>query len=212
MMVFSCSTGCVLHHAVMKNVLLMMVVSLGALLPVRAAETKKPDPFEEALRDAVKEYRAGKIDKVRESMARATKVLDERLSGKVVDTFPEAPEGWIAGDVENAEIPQVFGGGKTIRKNYRQKEGKKEILLEVICDSSYGKLMMGLLASDAVAEGQGYKVEKIGADRVLLKGAELHMPVEDRILVKLTAKGGADDKDMLKLARYLDRSALRKVK
>ena len=124
------------------------LASVALLVASHAAETRKPEPFEDVLREAVKEYRAGKIDQAREALARATKILDDHRAGAVVNTFPEAPEGWSAGDVEKAEIPQVLGGGRTVKRTYRVKKGDKEIVLEVIYDSSFGKLLMGLLVND----------------------------------------------------------------
>jgi hypothetical protein len=180
-----------------------------------SAAPAKPEPFEDILRDAVKEYRAGRVDKTREALDRAIKLLDERKSGKVVDAFPEAPEGWTVGDVEKSEIPAIMGGGRSIKKIYREKEGKKEISLEVIHDSPFGKLLMGLMVNDAVAEAQGFKVRSVGADRALFKetadGGELNLPIDEKILVKLTSKGGALEKDMMALARYIDRLSLKKV-
>lgn len=189
--------------------------TLGILASAHAVETKK-EPFEDSLRDAVKEYRAGKFDKAREALDQASKILDEKRSGKMVNTFPDAPDGWTAGEIEKVEIPQILGGGSTIKKTYREKTGTKEITLEVIHDSGYGKLLMGLLADDVVAESQGFKVRKIGSDRALLKesadGGELNMPVEETIFVKLTGKGGAKESDMMSLARYVDRRSLKQVK
>jgi hypothetical protein len=180
-----------------------------------SAEPAKPEPFEDILRDAVKEYRAGRVEKSREALDRAVKLLDERKSGKVVDSFPDAPEGWTVGDVEKSEIPAIMGGGRSIKKIYREKEGKKEVTLEVIHDSPFGKLLMGLMVNDAVAEAQGFKVRSVGGDRALLKesadGGELNLPIDEKILVKLTSKGGALEKDMMALARYVDRRSLKKV-
>lgn len=192
------------------------LASVALLMASHAAETKKPEPFEDVLREAVKEYRAGKIDQAREALARATKILDDHRAGAVVNTFPEAPEGWSAGDVEKVEIPQVLGGGRTVKRTYREKKSDKEIVLEVIYDSSFGKLLMGLLVNDALAEAQGFKIRKIGGERALLKetadGGELNLSVDDSVLVKLTGKGGVAEKDLVTLARDVDTNSLKKVK
>jgi hypothetical protein len=66
-------------------------------------------------------------------------------------------------------------------------------------------------SNDAIAESQGFKVRKVGGDRALLKGAELNLPVDERFLVKLAGKGGAEEKDLLAFARDVDRHALKKV-
>lgn len=192
------------------------LASVALLVATHAAEPKKPEPFEDVLREAVKEYRAGKIDQAREALARATKILDEHRAGTVVNTFPEAPEGWSTGDVEKVEIAQVLGGGHTVKRTYREKKGDKEIVLEVIYDSAFGKLLMGLLVNDALAETQGFKIRKIGGERALFKetaeGGELNLSVDDSVLVKLTGKGGVAEKDLVTLARDVDTHSLKKVK
>ena len=191
---------------------LLALIASAALMPtVHAADPKKPEPFEDALREAVKEYRAGKLDKARAALDQAAAMLDKHQTGKVADTFPDPPEGWTVGDVEKSNIPDYLGGGRTIKKTYREKAGKKEIVLEVIVDSSFAKLLVGLGSNDAIAESQGFEVKKIGGDRALLKGNELNLPVDERFLVKLTGKGGAEAKDLLAFARDVDRHALKKV-
>jgi hypothetical protein len=193
-------------------------VLLGCALcvVVSAAEPAKPQPFEDALREAVKEYRAGKLDQARAALDKASELLEKQRSGQMAETFPDPPEGWTSGEPEKSEIPAFLGGGRSLKKIYREKSGRKEIQLEVLYDSSLGKMMMGLMANDVVAEAQGFKVRRIGGDRALLKeaaeGGELNLPVEDRLLVKLTAKGGAGEKEMLALAREIDRRSLKEVK
>jgi len=195
--------------------ILTTFVGAALLVPLLAAEPKKPDPFEDALREAVKEYRAGKLDKARAAVDQASALLETQRSGKVATTFPDPPAGWTAGEVEKADVPDILGGGRTIKKTYLEKSSRKEIVLEVIVDSSFAKLLIGLTSNDAIAESQGFKVRKIGNDRALLKevpnGGELNLPVDDRILVKLTGKGGVVEKDLLALARDVDRNALKKV-
>lgn len=183
------------------------------LATMHAADTKKPEPFEDALRDAVKEYRAGKPDKAREALDKASAILDRLRSGKVANTFPDAPEGWTAGEVEKSDM---IGGGRTVKKTYLEKASRKEIVLEVIYDSPFCKLAMGLASNDMIAESQGFKIRKIGNDPALLKeavgGGELNLPVDENTLVKLTGKGGAGEKELLALARDVDRHALKQLK
>lgn len=190
---------------------IICLIGAAMLMPLGAADPKKPEPFEEALREAVKEYRAGKLDKARAALDKASAMLDTHQTGKVADTFPDPPAGWTAGEVEKNNIPDYMGGGRTIKKIYLEKASRKEIALEVIVDSSYAKLLVGLVADDAIAESQGFKVRRIGGDRALLKGNELNLPVDERFLVKLTGKGGTEEKDLLAFARDVDRHALKKV-
>ena len=192
------------------------LIGLALVSVTLAAEPKKPEPFEDALRDAVKEYRAGKPDKAREALDKASAILDQLRSGKVANTFPDPPAGWTAGETEKSDIPDYLGGGRTVKKTYLEKSSRREIILEVIYDSSFAKLLMGLASNDAIAESQGFKVRRIGNDPALLKesatGAELNLPIDDTTLVKLTGKGGAGEKELVALARDVDRNALKQAK
>lgn len=130
------------------------------------------------------------------------------------DALPPAPDGWQAGEVKKEDVPQFLGGGRTVKRLYEEQAGKKRIQLEVIFEAPMGKLLMGLLANDQLAEAQGYKVRRVGRERALLKEApggtvELHMPIEDKLLVKLTGSGGVEEQEMLELAREVDRGALK---
>lgn len=189
------------------------LIGVALLATVQAADTKKTEPFEDALRDAVKEYRAGNQGKAREALDKASAILDKQQSGKIANAFPAPPAGWTAGDVEKADMP---GGGRTVKITYLEKASRKEIVLEVISGSPFCKLAMGLASNDMIAESQGFKVRKIGNDTALVKevagGGELTLPIDDSTMVKLTGKGGAGEKDLLALARDVDRRALKQVK
>jgi hypothetical protein len=192
------------------------LIGVALLATVQAADPKKAEPFEDAMREAVTEYRAGKLDKAREALDKATAILNKQQSGKVANAFPAPPAGWTASDVERSDIPAFMGGGRTVKITYLEKSSRKEIALEVISGSSFAKLLLGLAASDQIAESQGFKVRKISGDAALVKetadGGELNLPIDDNTLVKLTGKGGAGEKDLLALARDVDRRALKQVK
>lgn len=184
-----------------------------AVLPALAATAQtKSDPFTDSLREAVKQYQSGELDKAREALERASAILDAQQAGKVADAFPDAPKGWTAEDVQREAVPDILGGGKTVKKSYLEKGSRKEIVLEVITGSKLTGLIAGMGSNDAIAESQGYTVKRIGGDRALLKGSELLLPVDDKVLIKLTAKGGATNKDLMALAREVDRNALKRMK
>lgn len=180
------------------------------------AETPKPEPFEDALREAVKQYRAGKIEEARAAMDKAKGVLDQQQASTIKSTLPDAPDGWKAESIKSEELPALLGGGKVLKRSYLQKDGAKELLLEVSYDSPTVKLIIGLVANDAIAEAQGFKVRRVGGDRALIKqngdSVEVNLPLDERILVKITGSHGATDEDALKLIRDLDRKVLKEAK
>jgi hypothetical protein len=192
--------------------LICIIVTASAFLPLAAAPQQKPDSFTDALHDAAKEYQGGDIEKARTALYKATAILDARQAGKVADSFPDAPKDWTSGEVEREVVPDLLGGGKTIRKAYMEKGSRKKIILEVIIGSKLTGLIAGMSSNDAVAASQGYTVKKISADRAMLKGNELLMPVDEKVLIKLTASGGADDKELMTMAHEVDRFALKRMK
>lgn len=180
------------------------------------AETPKPEPFEDALREAVKQYRAGKIEEARAAMDKAKGVLDQQQATLIKSTLPDAPEGWKAESIKTEDVPALMGGGRVMKRSYLQKDGAKEMLLEVIYDSPTVKLIIGLVANDTVAESQGFKVKRVSGDRALIKqngeSIEVNLPLDERILVKITGNHGASEEDALKLIRDLDRKVLKEAK
>lgn len=183
---------------------------------VLMSETPKSEPFEDALREAVKQYRAGKIEEARAAMDKAKGVLDKQQATLIKSTLPDAPEGWKAESIKSEELPALMGGGRVMKRSYLQKDGAKEMLLEVIYDSPTVKLIIGLVANDVVAEAQGFKVRRVGGDRALVKqngeSIEVNLPLDERILVKITGNHGATEEDALKLIRDLDRKVLKEAK
>jgi hypothetical protein len=198
------------HRIEMKAPAVALALVLAATSPVVADEIRPP--FEVELKAAVMAYREGDFEEAREHTEKALKMLDEMKSGTITATLPGAPEGWRAGDVRKEDIPALFGGGRVVKRLYEKKDGDQRIELEVIFESGISKIMAPL-ANDAVAESQGFKVRRIGRESALIKetkkGLEIHILVEDKLLVKLTGKGGAEEKEVLDLAREVDLGTLR---
>ena len=160
-------------------------------------------------------YREGDFEKAREHTAKGLAMLDELKAGTITATLPEPPDDWRAGEIRKEDVPAFLGGGRVLKRLYEEKDSDKRIELEVIFESGLSKIFVGLVGNDAVAESQGFKVRRIGREQALIKetdkGLEIHIPVEDKILVKLTGKGGAEEKEVLDLARDIDLGSLRKL-
>lgn len=186
---------------------------LLAVSPVFGADEIRP-PFEVELKAAVMAYREGEMEKAREHTEKALKMLDELKAGTITATLPEPPEGWRAGEIRKEDVPAFLGGGRVLKRLYEKKDGDERIELEVIFESGLSKILAGL-ANDAVAESQGFKVRRVGRERALIKetekGLEIHILVEEKLLVKLTGKGGVKEKEVLDLIREVDLGTLRKL-
>jgi hypothetical protein len=194
----------------MKTIAACLALGLAAA----AADEIRP-AFEVELKAAVMAYREGDLAKARRHTERALKMLEELKAGTINATLPEAPEDWRAGEIRKEQVPAFLGGGRVLKRHYEEKDGDKRIELEVLFESGLSKLFVGMAGNDAVAEAQGFKLRRIGRAKALIKatakGLEIHIPVENTLLVKLTGKGGAGEKEVLDLARDIDLGTLRKL-
>jgi hypothetical protein len=189
------------------------MIFLFLVLPV-AAQTTKGEPFEDALRESLKQYRAGNIAESAVALNQAKAVLDKVKSLKFDNALPAPPEGWVADDMKTEDVAPLLGGGKVVKKLYKNKSGQQQIQLEVFYGSSLIKLIRGLMENENIAKGQGFELKKANGENVLVKkidakNYEINMPMDDVIMVRLTGKEGADEAMMLKMMRDLDRQKIK---
>jgi hypothetical protein len=189
------------------------ILALLTVLPI-AAQTTKGEPFEEALRESLKQYRAGNIAESTAALNKAKAVLEKIKSVKMDDSLPAIPEGWSADEMKTEDVGPLLGGGKVVKKLYKNKTGQQQVQLEVFYGSSLIKLIRGLMENEDIAKGQGYETKKVNGEKVLVKkidakNYELSMPMDDVIMVRLTGKEAADEALMLKMMRDLDRQKIK---
>jgi hypothetical protein len=180
------------------------------------AQNKEAEPFEDILREAVKQYRAGKINEAAAAIDQAKAMIDKQKSDQVGSTLPDAPEGWSTDEMKTEDVPGHLGGGKMVKKLYKNKTGQEEVLLEVFYGSTFIKLIRGLLASDDIARSQGFEIKRAGGEKVLVKklgenNYELNVPMEDEIMIKFTGADGAKEDFMLGMLREIDRRELKSL-
>ena len=204
-----------LHVMNMKHFLALTIAACSMISPLHA-QNKQPEPFEDILREAVKEYRAGKIKEAATALDQAKALIEKQQSSQVGSTLPDAPEGWATDDMKTEDVPGHLGGGKVVKKLYKNKTGQEEVLLEVYYGSTYIKLIRGLLASDEIAKSQGFEIKRAGGEKVLAKkiegdNHELNVPMEDEIMIKFTGADGAKEDFMLKMLREIDRRELKSL-
>jgi len=192
------------------------LLGLGLLsLPV-VAQTGKADPFEDALRESVKQYRAGKIAEATAALDQAKGIIEKAKAAQMGSALPDPPEGWEADEMKTEDVGPFLGGGKVVKKLYKNKSGQQQIQLEVFYGSSLIKLMRGMLANENIAQAQGYDTKRAGGEKVLVKKVdaknfEINMPMEDEILVRMTGKEAAEEDMMIKLMREVDRREIKSL-
>lgn len=184
-------------------------------LPLEA-QSGKVEPFEDALRESVKQYRAGKIAEASVALEKAKEIIEKAQSAQMGNALPDPPSGWEADDMKTEDVGPFLGGGKVVKKLYKNKSGQQQVQLEVFYGSSLIRLMRGMLANEAIAKAQGYETKRAGGESVLVKkvdakNSELNMPMEDEIMVRMTGREGAEEDLMLKLMRDVDRREIKSL-
>jgi hypothetical protein len=194
----------------------LTLLGLGLLsLPV-AAQTGKADPFEDALRESVKQYRAGKIAEATAALEQAKVIIEKAKAAQMGSALPDPPEGWEADEMKTEDVGPFLGGGKVVKKLYKNKSGQQQIQLEVFYGSTLIKLMRGMLANENIAQAQGYDTKRAGGEKVLVKKVdaknfEINMPMEEEILVRMTGKEAVEEDMMIKLMREVDRREIKSL-
>jgi hypothetical protein len=191
-----------------------LTLACASLCMPIAAQTGKVDPFEEALRESVKQYRAGKIAEASTALDQARAILENTKAAQIDIALPDPPAGWEAETMKTEDVSPLLGGGNVAKKLYKNKSGQQQILLEVFYGSTLINLIRAMTENEAMAKSQGLEIKRAGGEKVLVKkldpkNFELSMPTEDKILVRLTGKEGAEEDMLHKMMRDIDRRAIK---
>ncbi|MEK7948860.1 hypothetical protein [Luteolibacter soli] len=195
----------------MKTLLPLLAVAAMSV-PVASAkeEPKKPDLFENGLRQVMDDYRKGDDEAVIEKLRVLLKMMEEKGAKKVGDLLPDAIDAW-KGETLKQEDLSAFGGGVSMTRMYAS--GKKEITVKVIKDSPVVKQLIPLIGNEELMKLANRKTYSISGETAVMEGEKkLQLVVDKRILVELTANEVAEEKDLVALARKLDLNALAKMK
>jgi hypothetical protein len=201
-----------IHQKFLRRVGLLVTIFC---LPL-SAQSGKIEPFEDALRESVKQYRAGKIAEASAALEQAKAIIEKAKSVQMGNALPDPPTGWEADEMKTEDVGPLLGGGKVVKKLYKNKTGQQQVQLEVFYGSSLIRLMRGMLANEAIAKAQGYDTKRAGGESVLVKKVdaknfEINMPMEDEIMVRMTGREGAEEDLMLKLMRDVDRREIKSL-
>lgn len=191
-------------------------IGMGIMALPLAAQTSKADPFEDALRESLKQYRAGEIAASSAALDQAKGLLEKAKSAQMSNALPMPPEGWEADGMKTEAVTAFLGGGKVVKKLYKNKSGQQQMQLEVFYGSSLIKLIRGMLEEESIAKAQGYEIKRAAGEKVLVKkmdakNYEINMPMDDSILIRVTGKEGAEESMMLKLMREVDRREIKNL-
>ncbi len=189
----------------MKSLLLALLTST-----LVTAQSAKPDPFEEGMRQAFAEYKKGNHEAVTAKLRELIKLEEERGAAKVGSVLPDAVEGWKGETVKNDDLT-IVGGGRSISRVYVS--GNRLITLKVIKDSPLVKQLIPLLTNEDLLRMGNRKTHNISGDTAIMEGErKLQMVLDQRIYLEITGDETLFEKDLVAFARKLDLKALAKLK
>jgi hypothetical protein len=192
---------------------LLPFLALASLsVPVVSAkeDPKKPDLFENGLRQVMEDHRKGDDEAVIEKLRILIKMMEEKGAKKVGDLLPEAIDGW-KGEALKQDDLGVLGGGVSMSRVYAS--GKKQVTVKVVKDSPLVKQLIPLIGNEELMKLANRKTYSISGETAVMEGErKLQLVVDKRILVELLANADADEKDLVVIARKLDLNALAKMK
>lgn len=189
----------------MKSLLLALLTTT-----LVTAQSAKPDPFEEGMRQAFAEYKKGNHEAVTAKLRELIKIEEERGAAKVGSVLPDAVEGW-KGEAINTEDLALLGGGRAISRSYTS--GNRVITLKVVKDSPLAKQLIPLLTNEDLLRAGNRKTHNIGGETAIMEGErKLQMVLDQRIYLEITGDETLVEKDLVAFARKLDLKALAKLK
>lgn len=126
--------------------------------------------------------------------------LRELMSERIGETFPEAPAGWSAGDIQStggsgAGAAAIFGGGSGVmlERSYREQNGNGTITASLAVDNPMVQGMATMFSNPALMAAQpNMERVRIGRENAMVKWepqrsrAEATLLVDGRILMQVT--------------------------
>jgi hypothetical protein len=194
----------------MKTILSLLAVAAVAVPAAVSADAKKPDMFENGLRQVMDDYRKGDHEAVTEKLRILLKMMEEKAAAKVGEVLPEELDGWKGESLKQDDLG-FLGGGVSISRVYSS--GKKKATVKVIKDAPVVKQLIPLIGNEDLMKLANRKTYRISGETAAMEGSKkLQMVVDGRILLELLAEGEAEESDLVALARKVDVNALKKMK
>ncbi|MGM0984504.1 MAG: hypothetical protein ACQEXG_13960 [Pseudomonadota bacterium] len=146
--------------------------------------------------------------------------IRELMSGRIAETFPEAPEGWSAASVESSVSggAAMFGGGggSMLEREYRQESGNGRLTAKLMIDNPMVQAMSAMFSNPAMIAAQpNMERIRIGRDSALLKweaelgNAEVSFLMDGRILMQVNGQGLESQEPAVALLEDWDLEAVR---
>ena len=167
----------------LRSLLLMLCLAPAAI---------RADEVEDAITQALKDYKEGKLAEASTGLQTAINSVNEKRGASLSAVLPDEIKGWKGGKVESTSLA-ALGGGNTVERTY--KKGDKKATVSIAADSPLLKQVSGFLSNPALGGLLGIKQKKVGELTAMLHPKEglLQMVVNNRYLVQIQGKKLSED-------------------
>jgi len=175
--------------------LISAVLGLGLLVPVTG--TVLADEIQEQIELGLQLYHEQDYGAAVTELEFAINDIRKLMSDRIAKTFPDAPEGWTAAEVESqsggAGAAGLFGGGGTmLQRTYSEDGGNAQLEAVLMVDNPMVQGMAALFTNPAIMAAQpNTERVRIGRESAMVKWeanrsqAEVTLLLDGRILMQV---------------------------
>lgn len=184
---------------------------LAAIALPMSAAPPKGDAFEEGMRQAFADYKAGRHEAVTAKLRELLKLVEERNAEKIGDLLPDKLIDW-KGETPKREDLAIIGGGLSISRTYVS-TGNRTLTVKVVRDSPLVKQLIPLLTNEDLIRASNRKTHRISGETAIMDGErKLQLVLDQRIFVELAGGETVGETELVAAARELDLRALAAMK
>ncbi|MES2474188.1 MAG: hypothetical protein V4640_00310 [Verrucomicrobiota bacterium] len=186
------------------SITLLSALCVSIFLPLAALA----DPFEDGMRQAFKDYKAGNDEAVTAKLRELIKVMDEKGAAKAGELFPDALGDWKGEAVKTEQIPGV---GVSLTRVYVS--GERRITVQVVKDSPMVAQLLPLLGNEDLIKMTNRKTHLIAGQTAIMEGDhKLQAVVDSRIYVELEGDNATGEAELVVAATQLGIDQFAKLK
>lgn len=142
------------------------------------------------------------------------------MSGRIGATFPDAPDGWTAGEVESAGggAAAMLGGagGTMLQRQYREQDGNAQLEASLMIDNPMVQGMAAMFSNPALIAAQpNMERVRLGRESAIVKWepdrsrVEATLLLDGRILMQVKGQNLASQDVAVELLSAWDLAAVR---
>ncbi|WP_234252729.1 hypothetical protein [Billgrantia aerodenitrificans] len=172
------------------------LLGLALALPVTASA--QADEVVEQIELGLELYQEGEYGAALTELEFAINDIRKLMSGRLANTFPEAPAGWSVEEVESGGggAAALMGGGAMLQRNYREEGGDGRLEASMMVDNPMVQGMAALFNNPAMIASQpNMERVRMGRESAIVKWeaergrVEATMLLDGRILLQVEGQG-----------------------